>query len=908
MELRLLGPLELVGDDGRLVALPAGKPRALLALLGLEAGRIVSLDRIVEVVWAGRPPATATKVVQGYVSRLRKLLPEGVLLTRGSGYVLQLDDEQLDLARFERLCREAASASTEGRHQTAAQLLRQGLVLWRGLPVADVADQLELPGELARLEDSRLVALEDQFEAELALGQGPRLVAELEGLVARYPLRERLRADLMLALYRAGRQSDALSMYRETRRLLVDELGIEPSTELQQLERRILAQDESLSPAADVAEFPALPVAMTPLVGRLQELAEVSELLGRPGVRLVTLVGPGGVGKTRLALAVAEPRTAVFVSLASLQDATLVDSLIAHALGITAEDTLGDWLRSRELLLVLDNFEHLLDAAPRVTELLAAAPGLQVLATSRSSLNVSGEHRYTVPPLPADDAADLFIERAAAVDAVLEAGSLVETICQRLDCLPLAIELAAARSRTLTPALLLERLEQRLPLLAGGVRDRPERQRTLRATIEWSYTLLTPEERTLFARLAVFHGGSSLEAAEQVCGGSLEALDGLVGNSLLQHQNGRYTMLETIREHARERLQQSSEMDTITRRHAEHFLAVAERIEEEWRKGDLDLLLVELDHDNFRAALSEFVARNDHESAVWLIAQLTMFWHLRGHLREATRWIDVAVQLATDLPPRLQIRAWDSAAIVYRWQRDLTRAQEFALRALEASRRAAAKDDEAWALRQLGVIAQLAGDLDEARVRYDEAAALFRELDEPQGLRIVAHDQGCLAIERGDYASARVLLDEARARAVALDWDVGAAALELGILALYEQRYDESLPLFVESLESALRYGRRPIIPLSLRGIAASAIARGDLEPAARMLGAAEGIEEADAWPELDGYEHDAFNTALAPLLDRTDEPALAAARAAGRRMSDVDAAAFALATVARNPSRVAAT
>jgi predicted ATPase/DNA-binding SARP family transcriptional activator len=721
MEIGILGPTEL-RDDGGSVALGGARVRMLLAALALRPGQVVAAGRLIDDLWGASPPAEAANALQTLVSRLRKALGRGGLVeSRPPGYLLAVDPEAVDAVRFERLAAAGRRALAQGDPGAAAAGLRRALALWRGPALADLGGASFAQAAAARLEDLRVQALEDRIEADLALGEGAALVPELEALVAEHPLRERPRGQLMRALYRAGRQADALALYEATRRALAAELGADPGPDLRRLHLAMLRQDPSLeaptaagAPAAPGAPPPAaapgapesnLPAQLSSFVGREEDVVRVGKLLGE--ARLVTLTGPGGAGKTRLACESAArlgrsgswPDGAWLVELGSLHDPAALPQVVLAALGMRETRLLGGGpqasapepldrllaaLKGKRLLLLLDNCEHLVDAAARLArQILAACPGVRVLATSREPLGVTGEALWPVRPLPVPPPGDLepaaalgypavrlLVDRAAAARPgfSLNAGNVaaVAEICRRLDGIPLAIELAAARLRSLTVEQLAARLDDRFRLLVRGDRSALPRQQTLRAVVDWSWQLLDDPERVLLRRLAVFSGGCTLAAAEQVCAralaapgisrldpdGVLDLLAALVDKSLLVAAAGpggepRYRMLETIHAYVAERLQEAGEAERVRGAHAAWAVRLAEWGDRELRgAGQLEAIQrLEAEHDNLRAALRWLIDSGQARRAQRLAGALAWFWQLRDHHAEGKTWLVEAVAL-----------------------------------------------------------------------------------------------------------------------------------------------------------------------------------------------------------------------------------------------------------------------
>ena len=900
MDFRILGPLE-VRDRGRLIELNRAKHRALLTLLLLKPGDVLSTDELIDGLWGECPPRTAKGALQNYVAQLRQALGSGLLLTRSGGYMLDIRPDQVDLGRFERLVDEAGVVDGVAR----VEKLRQGLALWRGPPLIDVLSEPFAALEAARLEQHRAVAAEDLIDARLSLGAGTELVAELGALIAEHPFRERPRGQLMLALYRAGRPAEALEVYRETRQFLVAELGIEPGRELRQLERAILQGDPTLDALPTTRSN--IPVQPTPLIGRERELREVLDLLSEN--RLVTLTGAGGIGKTRLAAQAAAKSVgdfadgAWFVSLAAVRDPALVLPTVANVLEIDEPQRLEEQLRERQLLLLLDNFEQVLGAAVSLVPLLQRAPRLKLLVTSRSPLHLLAEQEYPVPPLGDDDAALLFARRARAVKPSFLPDRRVGEICRRLDNLPLALELAASRAKTMSSEELLAGLGRSLPLLTGGPRDLPARQQTLQATIAWSYDLLAPTERELFGWLTVFSGGFSLEAARSVAATKLDALQSLVDKSLLrQEREERFSMLETVREFGLDLLERE-ELDKVRERHARFFADLVRR-----PPGTLQALAtpagrrlrerVAPDVENVRAAVEwaltadqvELALDIAHESDAIPVTPL-----------EVASWYDRALEREDSIPSVTAARGYrDAAGTRFLSLGQLSDAQRLCERSLVLYRNLGDLRGQAYALSTLGSILEVAGRPNEARDCLKRALAMAEEHSFDEMIAPALNNLGVLERDAGEVERAAELLTECitRARATKNLGVVGASLHSLGDLLLgegdvgaAEARYGEALAVGRDLMDMRLSM-------YCLGGLASTAARRGDVAGAGTRWGAALAIEGTFGWTFF-GSARLRYEQALAGVAGPEFEAAVAQGDAAAVEAA-IDSSLAALARSAR--------
>jgi predicted ATPase/DNA-binding SARP family transcriptional activator len=928
MDFRILGPLE-VSANGERLALGGPKQRALLAILLLNADRVVSRDRLIEALWAEEPPRAARHAVEVNVSRLRKALGasnagDSALVTRAPGYVLHVEPGELDLQRFERLLAEGRRARADGEPERAADALRDAESQWRGRPLADLEYEPFARVDIERLEELRLVAIEERIEAELALGRDGELVSELRQLTREHPWRERLHAQLMLALYRSGRQADALEAFGRAREVLVEQLGIEPGAELADLHQAMLVQDRTLdAPGLTVTPLSgrrsSLPAPPNRTIGRDRELVAVGERLRASSVRLLTLTGPGGVGKTRLALEAARAVEADFadgahlVSLAAVarpQDvpAAIVESLAIMVLaGESAERAVERFLAAKHLLLVVDNCEHLPAAAPFIGGLPAACPTVTVLATSREPLNVQAEQRYPVSPLAlpvpgrpayADalagvDAVALFCERARAYDPAFALGDgnavAVAEICRRVDGLPLGIELAAARCGLLSPGEIAERLDAALGALGAGARDAPARQRTLRATIDWSHDLLSDPEKACFACFAVFAGGATVEAAATITGTDLDTLDRLVAKSLLSrrqqaHAPTRLGMLETIRAYATERFAAIDDVEAVRERHYRYFLALAERHGTDralmGADGKQHLARLDAEVENLHAALEWAVNRRDGGRAIAAVVAVGRYWWMRDRYAQAVSWIDRALSLpGVDDHPTTRLRALCIRELAL-WPLGRGAERPQALAELEAAARAlgapaivshallsrafleissgrldlanASADDalnaatasgDEWAIAQAASgKASAASTLEQLRERVDRAASLLADVGNLYQLANLLSSAAYNALCLGGERDANQLADRAMPITHELDNPYLSMMLcgNFGLAALFTGDPDAARHAFRAQLELCRELVVPPVSSEGLLGLAAIAVARDDLDRAARLFGASD--------------------------------------------------------------------
>ena len=913
---RLLGPMEIL-VEGRPVGMPGAAERAVLVQLLLSPGRTIPATMLVDRLWSESSlPIDPMNALQIRVSKLRRSLktigvPE-VVTREGVGYRANVDPGSVDAVDFVARVREARSRSEGGAggvDSASLEAYDEALGLWRGDALSDFAAEQWATIEAARFAELRLTALTERAQIALSLGRQAEVVADLEPLVAHDPTLESLTGLLMVALYRSGRQAEALEAYRRTREVLDESLGLEPSLTLRSLHERVLRQDEALGSQPDLtpasvavsgtrrrAEAGAtsptnLPTVVRPLIGRDAQLDSLVELVH--GARLLSLIGPGGAGKTSLALAAVVRTSEAFadgafgVRLASVDTPDQVPLAVADALGVPLDGAVGDrdvrervvsYLVRRRLLLLVDNCEHVIDAAAGlIDEILGRCPEVTILATSREALAVPDEVQVTVGPLetPPDGtpvgrvlvypAAQLFVERARSVRPGTVFGdddlAAIGRISRALDGIPLALELAGVRVATMSPVEIAGRLDQRFALLTTGARTAEARQQTLRATVDWSYALLTEREQRVFNRLAVFQGGWTLTAAEAVVsdaslevGEVLDTIGRLVERSMVGVERGastRYRMLDTLRQYAAEQLFAIGEHEAVTQRHAEYFRDVVQDAEPHLRGHDQRETFQWLRNEqpNIRAALT-WLGRpgEDLDSALETAGALGLFWHLGRHL-EGREVLSRLLESGTG-SPSAQARALQAVSLVARPRACLVHPSP---RCAETAQESLAifedlGDDSRAALSRvlLAVEGVTGQDRDRAEDLLREAEAQFAADGDAWGDGVVGFVRMETALKNGDETAAVSIGRATAATFRQLDdpWGLSAILYHLGWGLRQFGRYDEGSRVLEEAIDVAAGAGLYNTVQWALADLAIAQLHLGDEEAARELFDRASAASE----------------------------------------------------------------
>ncbi len=919
MHLRALGSLE-VEVNGAL--LPVGGPlvRALLVRLALDAGTTVPAIVLQDALWSDDQPTGAANALQTQVSRLRRQLGAAAsrLESTASGYRLDIDRGEVDVLVFEELAARGREEWAAGRPEAALPCLLAGLDLWRGSPFVDLIDADWVDAAVARLDEIRLSAVEDRFEVQLALGQHVQ-PSDVAALAVDFPMRERLQAVAITALTAAGRQADGLARYEKTRRLLADELGVDPGPQLQAAYLAVLRGDAPVRPSP-----PGLPPVNSNLrsrvstfVGRSAEVERVQDLVMRS--RLVTLVGPGGAGKTRLAGESAAgliddlPQGVWIAELASVTDPDDLPLTVLTALGRRGSGLLDpvappgerdvrtrllDTLVDSRALILFDNCEHLIAASAELADLiLTRCPGVRILATSREALGISGEELFAVPPLGMP-AADASVEEALAFDAVRlfadRAGSLhggfvvddsnvaaVVEICRRLDGLPLAIELAAARTRSLPVEEIAVRLDDRFRLLTGGSRTAMPRHRTLRAVVEWSWDLLSEDEVLLADRLSVFPGGSTPASAAAVVDGAWtqtrvdDVLATLVDKSILTLTNDaetRYRMLETIREYGTERLVDAGQIAEIRRLHARYFRDVAEAAAPHlMTAGQVPWFrLLAHERDNMLAALRFMIDSGDADTAIRTAAAMGMYWMLRGSHSEASDWLGAVLDVPGDSDPdaRVVVEALNAFGSLVGTE-GMVQAER-TIEVLERARDSSAPIARGLAALALPLVQLMSGDIVSAMQGIDEGL----RNEDPWIRAAVRMLRGLFSENAGDPATLRADLTLALEEFTALGERWGRATTLAGLAGVMvtEGDVDEALAAYEEAHDLLIEIDASDDLAFMRIRIAQARLRNGDTDGARAEL-----LEVMASTEKTGAMEQRAFAlTALADLARLEGDLALA--------------------------------